>query len=227
MTLSIESKIALNDGRLIPQLGLGVWQLRSGKACQSAVVAALEAGYRHIDTAAIYGNEESVGAAIKASSVPREEIFVTTKLWNEHHANPEKALNESLRKLRTEYVDLYLIHYPVPQRRESWKTLEALKAKGKASSIGVSNFTLRHLTELLAQTDTVPVVNQVEFHPYLYQKELLEFCKTKGIVVEAYSPLTHGQKLDDPRLVAIAKKFSLLGWPPASRWSELPLMRQV
>ena len=226
MELTIDSKITLNDGHMIPQLGLGVWQTRAGAACEAAVLAALEAGYRHIDTAAMYGNEESVGAAIRMSGVRRENIFVTTKLSNADHENPERALDTSLRKLNLDYVDLYLIHYPVRERRQSWRALEALQAQEKTRSIGVSNFTIRHLTELLAETDAVPAVNQVEFHPYLYQRDLLDFCVAKGIVIEAYSPLTHGKRLDDPRLVALAKRYSKAGLQPAARWSQLSFMQK-
>jgi diketogulonate reductase-like aldo/keto reductase len=208
MELTVETKLTLNDGNRIPQLGLGVWQVRAGATCEAAVLAALAAGYRLIDTAAMYGNEESVGAAIRKSAIPRENIFVTTKLWNSDHGNPERALDTSLRKLKLDYVDLYLIHYPVRERRQSWRALEALKAEGKTRSIGVSNFTIRHLTELLAHSKTVPAVNQVEFHPYLYQRDLLDFCASKNIVVEAYSPLTQGERLKDPKLVAVAKKYS-------------------
>ena len=207
MELTIETKLQLNDGHLIPQLGLGVWQISAGKTAD-VVLAALEAGYRHIDTASAYGNEESVGTAIRMSGIPRESIFVTTKLWNSDHGNPERALDTSLRKLKMNYIDLYLIHFPVRQRRQSWRALEALQRKGKTRSIGVSNFTIAHLRELLAESETVPAVNQVEFHPYLYQQDLLAFCQAKGIVIEAYSPLTHGERLKDPRLVAIAKKYS-------------------
>lgn len=208
MSLTIGTKLKLNDGHLIPQLGLGVWQARAGKTCEAAVLAALEAGYRHIDTAAFYGNEESVGAAVRTSGIPRDEIFVTTKLWNSDHGNPEGALDTSLRKLRMDYVDLYLIHYPVRERRRSWRVLETLRAKGKTRSIGVSNFTIAHLTELLDGSQTAPAVNQVEFHPYLYQRDLLDFCQAKGIVIEAYSPLTHGERLNDRKLVAVAKRYS-------------------
>jgi diketogulonate reductase-like aldo/keto reductase len=223
MELSIDSIITLNDGHSIPQLGFGVWQIRPGRTCAGAVLAALEAGYRHIDTAAAYDNEESVGAAIRASRIRRESIFVTTKLLNDEHADPERALNASLRRLNLDYVDLYLIHFPVPERCRSWRTLEALQAQGKARSIGVSNFTIRHLTELLAGTDTIPAVNQVEFHPYLYQRDLLDFCVSKGIVIEAYSPLTHGKRLDDPRLVAVAGKYAKVKPRLATRWMKLPL----
>jgi diketogulonate reductase-like aldo/keto reductase len=175
----------------------------------------------------MYGNEESVGTAIRTSGIPRENIFVTTKLWNSDHGNPERALDMSLRKLKLDYVDLYLIHYPVRERRQSWRVLEALRAKGKARSIGVSNFTIRHLTELLAQTKTIPAVNQVELHPYLYQRELIDCCTAKGIIVEAYSPLTKGEKLKDPKLVAIAQKYSTAGSKPAVPRSRLPLVDRL
>ena len=227
MGLPIETKLTLNDSHLIPQLGLGVWQTRAGATCEAAVLAALEAGYRHIDTAAMYGNEESVGAAIRMSGIPRENIFVTTKLWNSDHGNPARALETSLRKLKLDYVDLYLIHYPVRERRESWRALEALRAEGKARSIGVSNFTIRHLTELLAETKTVPAVNQVEFHPYLYQRDLLDFCAGEGIVIEAYSPLTKGVRLKDPKLVAVARKYSKTEPQQATPWSRLPLLDRL
>lgn len=203
----MDAKIPLNDGRAIPQLGLGVWQIPKGRKCEAAVRAALDAGYRHIDTASFYGNEESVGAAIRASGIAREEIFVATKLWNSEHGSPERALGESLRRLQFDYVDLYLIHYPVRERLRSWRIFEKLQQQGKALSIGVSNFTVKHLTGLLADTATAPSVNQVEFHPYLYQRELLEFCTDRKIVVAAYSPLTQGQRLDDPQLVALARKY--------------------
>ena len=227
MELTIDTKLILNDGHLIPQLGLGVWQTRAGATCEAAVLAALEAGYRHIDTAAMYGNEESVGAAIKMSGIPRENIFVTTKLWNSDHGNPARALDTSLHKLKLDYVDLYLIHYPVRERRQSWRALEGLRAEGKAHSIGVSNFTIRHLTELLAETKTVPAVNQVEFHPYLYQRDLLDFCASEGIVIEAYSPLTKGVRLKDPKLMAVAKKYSKAWLQPGTPRSRLPLVDRL
>jgi diketogulonate reductase-like aldo/keto reductase len=213
----LDAKISLNDGRKIPQLGLGVWRISNGRKCEAAVRTAFEAGYRHIDTASLYGNEESVGAAVRGSGIPRGEIFVTTKLWNSDHANPERALETSLRRLKLDYVDLYLIHYPVRERLRSWRALEKLRQQGKARSIGVSNFTIRHLTELLAQTDAVPAVNQVEFHPYLYQRELLEFCVARGIVIEAYSPLTQGERLNDRKLVAVAKKYPSASAKPSAK----------
>jgi diketogulonate reductase-like aldo/keto reductase len=223
----VETKIKLNDGYFIPQLGLGVWQIRAGGACEAAVLAALEAGYRHIDTAAFYGNEESVGAAIRKSGLPREQVFVTTKLWNSDHGNPKRALETSLRKLKLDYVDLYLIHYPVRERQQSWRALETLRAEGKARSIGVSNFTIRHLTELLGGAGTVPAVNQVEFHPYLYQRDLLDFCARRGIVLEAYSPLTTGVRLKDPKLVAIARRYSQAGAQAEGTRSRLHLVEKL
>jgi diketogulonate reductase-like aldo/keto reductase len=227
MALTVETKIKLNDGYFIPQLGLGVWQIRAGAACEAAVLSALEAGYRHIDTAALYDNEESVGAAIRKSGLPREQVFVTTKLWNSDHGNPRRALETSLRKLKLDYVDLYLIHYPVRERLQSWHALKTLRAEGKARSIGVSNFTIRHLTELVAETGTVPAVNQVEFHPFLYQRDLLDFCTGQGVVLEAYSPLTTGVRLKDPKLLAVASKYSKAGAQAEVPRSRLPLLEKL
>ena len=223
MALSIDTTIKLNDGHTIPQLGFGVWQVRSGRTTEAAVTTALEAGYRHIDTAAAYGNEASVGAAIRASGIAREKIFVTTKLWNDDHGDPEGALDTSLRNLKMDYVDLYLIHFPVRRRHQSWKMFAKLRSKGKARSIGVSNYTVRHMTELLQESDVVPVTNQVEIHPYLQQRELVDFCRARGVVLEAYRPLTHGQRLNDPRLVAIAHKYSRNG-AAAPVWKRLSML---
>lgn len=220
MMLDFNISLPLNDGHSIPQLGLGVWMIRNGKDCQKAVLSASEAGYRHIDTASFYGNEESVGAAVRASGIPREQIYITTKLWNSDHGNPARALEDSLRKLKMDYVDLYLIHYPVAERRHSWQALEFFKAQGKTHSIGVSNFTIRHLIEFEKQSETVPAVNQVEFHPYLFQRDLLGYCRGKGIVIQAYSPLTHGERLKDPKLVKLIKNYP--GKSPAQiliRWA--------
>ncbi len=203
--MGMKARIRLNSGSKIPVLGLGTWEL-TGKNAEQSVLWALEAGYRHIDTASIYGNEKEVGSAIKKSKVPREEIFVTTKLWNSDHKNPEKALESSLQRLGMNYVDLYLIHWPAKQRNETWKKLEQFLKDGKCRSIGVSNFTIKHLTELMKTAKIMPAVNQVEFSPFLYQKELLEFCRSKGICLEAYSPLTRGRKLDDMDLIEIATK---------------------
>jgi diketogulonate reductase-like aldo/keto reductase len=218
MTLSIDTTFALNDGRKIPALGLGVWKTPNGKQCESAVLAALELGYRHIDTASIYGNEESVGAALRQSGIAREDVFVTTKLWNEDHRDPARAFNASLKRLRLDYVDLYLIHFPVKQRNESWAVMDGLHESGKARSIGVSNFTIRHLEELLRRTNRVPAVNQVEFHPFLNQQDLTEYCQSKSILIEAYSPLTHGKRLNDPRLLEVAGRYEKTSAQVLIRW---------
>lgn len=222
MKLSINSRIKMNDGRSIPMLGYGTWQIPDGPEVEECVFNALQVGYRLIDTAAIYQNEKGVGAGIRkaiASGIPREDIFVTTKLWNSDHDDPEKALNDSLKRLGLEYIDLYLIHWPVTGKRiNTWRIFENLLKTGKVKSIGVSNFTIKQLQELIEQTSVVPSVNQVEFSPWNYQKELLDFCNNNNIVLEAYSPLTRGRKLNDPTLVSIAKKY---GKSPAQiiiRW---------
>ena len=206
--MNLNSKAKLNNGVEIPLLGLGVWQVPPGETTENAVLWALEAGYRHVDTAAIYKNEESLRNSIKKSGIQRKEIFVTTKLWNDDHSDPVKALDTSLKKLGMDYVDLYLIHWPVEKVRiKTWKTLEELYKKGKCRTIGVSNFTIKHLEELLKNTEIVPTINQVEFNPYLYQKELLEYCRKKEIQLEAYSPLAQGKRLEDPKLIEMADKY--------------------
>ncbi len=222
MRLSISSRLKLNDGKHIPMLGYGTWQIPDGRPVEDCVYAALIAGYRLVDTAKIYENERGVGSAIKkaiASGISREEIFVTTKLWNGDHDNVEQAFDESLKRLGLEYIDLYLIHWPVTGKRiKTWKIFEKLLKTGKVKSIGVSNFTIKQLQELMEQTSVVPVVNQVEFSPWNYQKELLDFCNKSKIVLEAYSPLTRGKKLNDQTVVSIAKKY---GKSPAQiiiRW---------
>ncbi len=184
--------------------------------------AALDCGYRLIDTAKIYGNERDVGIAVRESGVPRKEVVVTTKLWNsdQGYESAIHACQQSLRELNLDYVDLYLIHWPASSRRgESWRALVELRKEGLCRSIGVSNYMIPHLRELLAESEVVPAVNQVEFHPFLFQKDLLEFCRARGILIEAYSPLTRGQRLNDPRFVAIASRY---GRSPAQillRWA--------
>jgi len=209
MPLTIGSKVKLNNGVEMPWLGLGVWQL-SSKETLECVAHALKFGYRHIDTATLYGNECEVGEAVRKSGIPREQVFVTTKLWNNDQGKDRtpRAFEESLNELKLGYIDLYLIHWPVKGlRQQTWDALLKLQDKGKYRALGVSNYTIKHLEELLANSSVVPAVNQVEFQPFLYQKELLNFCKKHGIQLEAYSPLTKGQRLNDPRLIDVAKRY--------------------
>ncbi len=218
--LSLASTITLRDGKQIPRLGLGVWQCPMVVA-KRAVKAALEAGYRHIDTAMIYGNEKDVGDAIRESGVAREKLYVTTKLWNQDHGYDEalRAFDASFARLNLGYVDLYLSHFPVAERRvPAWKAMQTLLKDGRCRSIGVSNYTVKHLTDLINQTGVVPVCNQVEFHPFLFQKELLEFCRKNRIQLVAYSPLTHGKRLNDPRLVQLADRHDKTPAQVLIRW---------
>jgi diketogulonate reductase-like aldo/keto reductase len=222
MEWNIRSTITLANGVEIPRLGLGVFQAAAGEEARRAVEHALEVGYRHIDTAKIYRNEADVGEAVRRSGVPREEVFITTKLWNSDHGYDaaRRACDASLKSLGLEYLDLYLIHWPVQGLRgESWRAMTKLLEEGKCRAIGVSNYTVRHLKELLASSPVVPAVNQVEMSPFLYQKELVELCHEKGIRIEAYSPLTKGQRLDHP---AIKRAASEYGRTPAQiliRWA--------
>lgn len=205
------TKVILNNGVEMPVFGLGTYLSGSSMETQNIISYALEIGYRHIDTARFYGNERDIGKAIQDSSVPREDIFVTTKLWNSDHGfnRALEAFKESLEDLGLDYVDLFLIHWPVQDlRNESWRALEKLHVEGKCRAIGVSNYTIGHLKELLDLSPVMPAVNQVEFHPFLYQKDLLEFCRSNNIQLESYSPLTKGRLLGDDRLSAIAQEYS-------------------
>ena len=222
MSLTLESRVTLNDGSKMPVFGLGVWQMSAGKETRKAVATALESGYRLIDTAKLYANERDVGAAVRESGIPREEIFVTTKLWNSDHGYDAalRAFEKSRRELGLDYVDLYLIHWPVPGlRHESWKAHLKLREESLARSVGVSNYTIRHLEELLPATPVPPSVNQVEFHPFLVQDDLLEFCRGSGIHLEAYSPLTRGLRLKHPVIVEIAAKNGRTPAQVLIRWS--------
>ncbi|TGL40841.1 aldo/keto reductase [Leptospira perdikensis] len=219
--LNITSTLQSNQSISVPQLGLGVWKSRP-KECFEAVKSALSFGYRHIDTAAIYGNESDVGAAIKESGVSRSDIFLVTKLWNadQGYDTALQAIDVSLKKLGTDYVDMYLIHFPVSgKRNESWRALEKIKAEGKTKSIGVSNFMVSHLEELLKETGTVPAMNQVEYHPFLQDPKLKEYCIRNGILLEAYSPLAHGQKLEDPKITQLANRYHKSNAQILIRWS--------
>jgi diketogulonate reductase-like aldo/keto reductase len=227
----LAARVPLNDGNQMPWVGLGVYGIGQGKPCLRAVSHALSVGYRHIDTAAFYGNEEDVGSAVRKSGIAREEVFVVTKLWNsdQGYAPAIKACNESLAKLKLDYIDLYLIHWPEPGKRlDSWRALVELRKQGKCRSIGVSNYTIGHLEELIAYSDAhslaLPAVNQVEFSPFLFQRELLEFCRARGIQLEAYCPLTRGRKLGDPALRAVAGRH---GKTPAQVLLRWALQHQV
>ncbi|CAK9437501.1 uncharacterized protein LODBEIA_P18790 [Lodderomyces beijingensis] len=217
------TEFTLNNGTKIPAVGLGTWQATEDDAAYKAVLAALQNGYKHIDTAHIYRNEEQVGRAIKDSKIPREQLFITTKLWNADHKNVEAALDASLAKLGLDYVDLYLIHWPVSTNPETnkpyedwdfvdtWKELQKIyKQSSKVKAIGVSNFTVKKLQKLLSANgvDVVPAANQVEAHPLLTQPELVEFLKSKNIKLEAYSPLgsTDSPLFKNPTIVEIAEK---------------------
>jgi methylglyoxal/glyoxal reductase len=222
MALSIASKVELSGGVGIPVLGLGVFQAASGQETRRAVRWALDAGYRHLDTARIYGNEADVGAALCESGVPREEVFVTTKLWNSDHGYDRaiRACGESIARLGLGYVDLYLVHWPVQGLRlDTWRAMETLLGEGKCRAIGVSNYMVRHLEELLGRCRVAPAVNQVELSPFLYPQGLVQFCREKGIVLEAYSPLTKGMRLGHPAIVAAAKRAGRTPAQVLIRWA--------
>jgi methylglyoxal/glyoxal reductase len=213
MLNSIQSTTTLPNGVKMPWLGLGVFKVEDGSEVVNSVKTALEVGYRSIDTAAIYGNEEGVGKAIAESTVPREELFITTKVWNANHGYEATlaAFDVSLEKLGLDYLDLYLIHWPLPSQGkfvETWKALEKLYKDGRVRAIGVSNFKVHHLEEIIANCEIIPMVNQVEYHPRFNQRELHDFCKRHGIQLEAWSPLMQGGMLEEPDLVEIAKKYN-------------------
>lgn len=217
-----QTRIRLNDGVDIPQIGFGVWQVDNAQA-PKAVKAAIEAGYRSIDTAAIYGNEDGVAAGIRAAGVPREQLFITTKLWNDRHGadNALKAFDESLKRLRLEYVDLYLIHWPTPRANlyvETWRALAEIKGSGRAKSVGVSNFKVPHLERLLGETGIVPSINQIELHPRFQQKAEREFHARHGITTEAWSPLGQGTLLKDPLIAGIAREHGRTSAQVILRW---------
>ena len=208
--MAIGFKITLNNGVKIPQLGLGVYQSPPGKITVHTAKYALELGYRHIDTAKIYGNEADIGIAVKESGIDREEIFITTKLWNTDQGYDKalRAFENSLQRLGLSYVDLYLIHWPVQEKIiETWKAMIKILKDGKSRAIGVSNYSIDELKETIQVSDIIPAVNQVEFHPFLYQKDLLDFCKSNRIQVESYSPLTRGKKLNHQSLKALSNKY--------------------
>lgn len=211
----------LNNKLNMPWLGFGVFQTKEGQEVENSVQWALELGYRSIDTAMIYGNERGVGKAIRQSGVPRAEIFLTTKVWNDdQRANRTlAAFQESLQRLETDYVDLYLIHWPVKGRyQDTWKAMAEIYQSGKAKAIGVSNFLVHHLEDILQASSLVPAVNQIEFHPCLVQPELLKFCQAHQIQVEAWSPLMQGAILTVPQVQQLAAKYHKTPAQIVLRW---------
>ncbi|MFJ6195402.1 aldo/keto reductase [Micromonospora sp. NPDC092111] len=216
--------ISLNDGNTIPQLGFGVFQIEPEDTAE-AVGRALEVGYRHIDTAEMYGNEAEVGEAIRSAGLDRAEVFVTSKLNNGFHRpdDARKAFESTLAALRTDYIDLFLIHWPLPTRYDgdfvsTWKALEEFQRDGRARSIGVSNFQVPHLARLAAEADVVPAVNQVEAHPYLANEEVRAYDREHNIVTEAWSPIAQGKVLDDPTIVDIAEQVGRTPAQVTLRW---------
>lgn len=217
-----QSTVQLSDGRAIPQIGLGVWQASDAEA-RSAVKTALEEGYRHVDTASIYGNEKGVGEGIRASGVSRDQVFLTTKVWNDSHGfdAATQALDASLSRLKVDYVDMLLIHWPVPSQDgfvETWRALIEAQRIGKAKSIGVSNFNADHLQRLIFETGVAPVLNQVELHPFMQQQELRRIHREMQISTQAWSPLGQGSALTDPVVLDIARKYDRTAAQVIIRW---------
>ena len=211
----------LNSGASIPQVGLGVWQTPR-EVTREVVATALRLGYRHVDTARIYGNERDVGLGLRDSGVAREQVFITTKLWNDDQGfdSALRAFDASLGRLGLDYVDLYLLHWPVAGRRlDSWRALERLHAEKRARAIGISNFMPPHIDELLARAQVVPAVNQIEVSPFLQHRETRALCARHGIVVEAYSPLTHGRRLGHSAVKAVATRVERSPAQVLLRWA--------
>ncbi|AZV50101.1 MULTISPECIES: glyoxal/methylglyoxal reductase [Bacillus] len=211
MATSLKDTVKLHNGVEMPWFGLGVFKVENGSEATESVKAAIKNGYRSIDTAAVYKNEEGVGIGIKESGVAREELFITSKVWNEDQGYDTTlaAFEKSLERLQLDYLDLYLIHWPGKDKyKDTWRALEKLYKDGKIRAIGVSNFQVHHLEELLKDAEIKPMVNQVEFHPRLTQKELRDYCKKQGIQLEAWSPLMQGQLLDNEVLTQIAEKYN-------------------
>ena len=219
--MNLQSTVTLNNDVQMPQLGLGVFKMEEGNETENAVKAAVEFGYRHIDTAALYGNEVGVGRGIRSGMVPREEIFVTTKVWNSdlRQGTIKEAFEESLRKLDIGYIDLYLVHWPVKGHFvDAWKVMEELAEDDRVRAIGVCNHTVEQLERVLEIADIVPAVNQVELHPVNQQQGLRNFCREHGIHVEAWGPLGQGRLLDHPTIERVAKKHDVSPAQVMIRW---------
>ncbi|MCM3167897.1 aldo/keto reductase [Peribacillus frigoritolerans] len=221
MISNIGETITLHNGVKMPQLGFGVFKVKNGNETVESVKKAIEVGYRAIDTAAVYENEEGVGQAIRECGVPREELFITSKVWNteQGYETTLKAFEDSLNRLGLEYLDLYLIHWPGKDKYlETWRALEKLYKDGKVKSIGVSNFHVHHLENLLANSEVKPVVNQIELHPLLTQVEIRDYCAKHEIKVESWSPLGRGNLLEEPTINHIAKKHGKSSAQVLIRW---------
>ncbi|MDO8951844.1 MAG: aldo/keto reductase [Draconibacterium sp.] len=219
--MDISSKVKLNNGVEMPWFGLGVFLSKEGSEVENAVKTALANGYISIDTAAIYQNERGVGKAIKESGVPREDIFLTSKVWNtdQGYKTTLAAFDKSLEKLQTDYLDLYLIHWPKGKRSvETWKALEEIYEKGRVKAIGISNFLVHHLEEFLPECKITPAVNQVEFHPELIQPDLLAYCQKRGIQLEAWSPIMKGRVNEVPLMQELAAKYGKTPVHVVLRW---------
>lgn len=216
----LQETFQMHNGVQIPKVGFGTFKIADGEITKQAVLWALEAGIRHIDTAAIYGNEESVGAAIKESGIPREEIFITTKLWNNQHAYDDaiNAFETSCEKLGVDYIDLYLIHWPKEQNTEAWCALEDLYEAKKIRAIGVSNFKEHHLDEIYAMCRIQPMMNQVEFHPQFQQESLRAYCEARDILITGWGPLMQGQIFSKEVIQQLAEKHQKTMSQITLRW---------
>lgn len=232
MTYTIQSKVLLNHSHEIPLLGLGTWAIRK-KNCDEVIQWAFDSGYRHIDTASYYKNENEIGDAIKNINLERESVFITSKIWPSEFKDPERAFETSLKKLKLDYLDLYLIHWPSASKTDLiyvWKNLIKFYESGQVKSIGVSNFNSAQIYDLISETEFIPDVNQIEMHPFNYQSELetINFCRDENIHITAYSPLTEGQKLNDYNITQIAKLYDksnaqiLLRWGLQHGFSIIP-----
>ncbi|WP_079507782.1 aldo/keto reductase [Mesobacillus jeotgali] len=218
---NVFDKVKLHNGVEMPVFGLGVYKVEEGVQIEETIQSALDLGYRLIDTASFYNNEEGVGRAIRNSNIPREELFITTKVWNSEQGydNTLRAFNRSMDRLGLEYLDLYLVHWPVKGvYLETWRALERLYHEGRVKAIGVSNFKIHHLQDLLNHCEEKPVINQVELHPLLSQEELRNYCRQNDIIVEAWSPLSRGRFLTDPILSSIAHRYGKTSAQIILRW---------